>query len=307
MTYIPGGQMTFGTDLEDAYPDEKPAMKVKVAPFFMDKTEVTNVQFEAFVKATGYVTIAERPVNWEEISAQLPLGTPKPPDSVLVPGSLVFFPPEHPVSLEDISQWWHWLPGASWQAPEGPGSNITGREDHPVVHIAIEDARAYCEWSGKRLPTEAEWEYAARGGRDNQPYPWGTELKLDGKFMANTFQGVFPHTDEGRDGFSGTAPVKTYPPNDYGLYDMIGNVWELTADPYDAVRHKRMAGKAPSLETGKAPGNPDAVEYVVKGGSFLCSDHYCVNYRNSARQGQAFDSGTSNIGFRCAKDIPSKP
>ncbi len=302
MAYIPEGTFKFGTNDKMAYPDEGPAVEVEVTAFFMDKTEVTNAQFEKFVEATGYQTVAERAPDWEEIKAQLPSDTPKPHDSLLVPGSLVFVPPAHAVSLDDISQWWQWVPEAAWHSPEGPGSNITGLESHPVVHVAVEDARSYCEWAGGRLPTEVEWEWASRGGNQSQTYPWGDELQPGGAFMANTYQGVFPHTDEGKDGYTGTAPVKSYPPNSYGLYDMIGNVWELTADPYDAQRHQRLAGKLPSLESRPMVAGL-AMEYVVKGGSYLCSDHYCVNYRSSARQSQAFDSGASNIGFRCIIDI----
>lgn len=306
MIWIEGGEFVMGTNEEEAYPAEKPAVKRKVDGFWMDETEVTNRQFKAFVDATGYQTLAEKTPLWEDIKKQLPPGTPKPEDLVLKPGSLVFTPPSNPVSTADISQWWLWVDGANWKNPEGPGSNLEGRWDHPVVHIAYEDATAYAKWAGKRLPTEAEWEFAAKGGKTGQRYAWGNELNPQGQFMANTFQGVFPHGNEGRDGYLGTSPVKSFPPNDYGLYDMIGNVWEITDDWFDAIRFQRLAGNAPLLDSGMNqcynPNNPYAQERVIKGGSFLCADNYCVNYRPTARQGHAYDSGSSNVGFRCVKD-----
>jgi formylglycine-generating enzyme required for sulfatase activity len=307
MVLIPGGSFFMGTNELEAYAVERPAVKREVASFWMDETEVTNAQFAAFVEATGYVTVAERPVDWEELKKQLPPGTPKPSDEELQPGSLVFSPPSHPVPLHDISQWWKWVSGASWKHPEGPGSTIQGKEDHPVVHIAYEDAAAYAKWAGKRLPTETEWEYAAKAGRVHQRYAWGDEFKPSGMFMANTFQGKFPNQNIAEDGFSGTAPVKSFPPNGFGLYDMIGNVWELTSDWYDAIKFNRIAGNAPALDSSinlcYNPSNPYAMEKVIKGGSYLCADDYCINYRPSARHSQAYDSGTSNIGFRCVKDF----
>jgi formylglycine-generating enzyme len=310
MAWIPGGEFIMGTDEQDAYPAERPAVNLKVKGFWMDKAEVTNAEFAEFVKATGYITVAERPIVWEELKKQLPPGTPELDTSELLPGSLVFTPPSNPVPLTDISQWWTWIDGASWRHPEGPKSTIEGKENHPVVHIAFEDAEAYAKWAGKRLPTEIEWEYAARGGVNGKRFAWGDELHPSGQYLANTFQGVFPHQNEGLDGFVGTSPVKTFAPNPFGLYDMIGNVWELTSDWYDALKFARLAGKAPKLDAGMNPcynpDNPFAMERVIKGGSFLCAANYCVNYRPSARQGHAFDSGTSNVGFRLVKDAESK-
>lgn len=308
MVWIEGGSFWMGTDELEAYAVERPAVEREVKGFWMDETEVTNAQFAEFVAETGYVTVAERKIDWEELRKQLPPDTPKLPDDQLQPGSLVFSPPNHPVSTQsnDISQWWKWVPGANWKHPEGPESTISGRENHPVVHIAFEDAEAYAKWAGKRLPTEAEWEYAAKAGKEKVRYAWGTEFRPNGQFMANTFQGDFPHQNLVEDNFAGTAPVKSFQANGFGLYDMIGNVWELTADWYDAIQFSRVAGIAPPLDSAMNkcynPTNPYAQEKVIKGGSFLCADDYCINYRPSARQGHAYDSGTSNVGFRCVKD-----
>ncbi|TDQ18918.1 formylglycine-generating enzyme required for sulfatase activity [Algoriphagus boseongensis] len=310
MVWIPGGEFIMGTNEADAYDAEKPAVNVKVSGFWMDLHEVTNAEFAKFVEETGYVTIAEREIDWEELKKQLPPGTPKPDASVLVPGSMVFTPPPYPVPTQDISLWWSWVNGANWKHPEGPESNLEGRENHPVVHIAFEDAEAYAAWAGKRLPTEFEWEFAARGGVNGRRFAWGDELTPSGQHLANTFQGNFPNENLGNDGYLGTSPVKSFAPNGFGLYDMIGNVWELTSDWYDALKFARIAGQAPKLDEGMNPcynpDNPYAQERVIKGGSFLCSPNYCVNYRPSARQGQAFDSGTSNVGFRLVKDPENK-
>ncbi|GGF31589.1 formylglycine-generating enzyme family protein [Echinicola rosea] len=310
MVWIPGGDFMMGTDEKEAYPVERPAVKRHVNGFYMDETEVTNAEFKQFVDETGYVTIAEKKPDWEEMKKQLPPNTPKPDESLLQAGSLVFVAPSQPVDTRDISNWWKWTPGASWKHPEGPGSDLQGRMDHPVVHIAYDDALAYAEWAGKRLPTEAEWEFAARGGLTEKRYSWGDELRPQGKFMANTFQGRFPNGNQGKDGFMGTAPVKNFPANDYGLYDIIGNVWELTDDWFDAIKFQRLTGNAPKLDANMNqcynPTNPYAKERVIKGGSYLCSDNYCINYRPSARQGHAYDSGSSNVGFRCVKDAPAK-
>lgn len=308
MVWVPGGTFVMGTDEAEAYEHERPAHEVKVSGFWMDENEVTNEQFQRFVKATGYITVAERKPSWEELKKQSPPGTPAPPDSLLVPGSLVFNPPNHPVvSLDDYSQWWRWMPGADWKHPEGRGSNLDGKMQWPVVHVAYEDALAYCKWSGKRLPTEAEWEFASRGGTEQQRYAWGNELKVNGRFMANTFQGSFPTHNSAEDGFEKLAPVKSFPPNPFGLYDMIGNVWEWTSDWYD-VRYFKVLAKSPvsvdppGPEGPYDPNEPYAIKRVSKGGSFLCASDYCVNYRPSARQGTAFDSGMSNLGFRCVRD-----
>jgi formylglycine-generating enzyme len=308
MVWIEGGSFFMGTNEQEAYPVERPAVKREVKGFWMDATEVTNAQFSKFVEETGYVTVAERPLVWEELKKQLPPGTPELEEKDLQPGSLVFSPPKTAVSTQtnDLSLWWKWVDGANWKHPEGPDSDLKGKENHPVVHVAFEDAEAYAKWAGKRLPTEAEWEFAAKGGKDHQRYAWGVDFQPNGQFMANTFQGDFPQANEGKDGFLGTAPVKNFPPNPYGLYDIIGNVWELTNDWYDAATFLRISGEAPALDSAMSkcynPDNPYAIEKVIKGGSFLCADDYCINYRPSARQGHAYDSGTSNVGFRCVAD-----
>ncbi len=307
MVWVPGGTFVMGTDEDQAYDHERPAHQVKIDGFWMDETEVTNEQFEAFVKATGYITIAERKPTWEDLQKQSPPGTPAPADSLLVPGALVFNPPNHPVMLNDYSQWWRWLPGTNWRQPEGPGSNLEGRMNHPVVHVAYDDALAYCEWVDKRLPSEAEWEFASRAGAEGQRYAWGNEMKVNGRFMANTFQGSFPNHNSAEDGFDRLAPVRSFPPNAYGLYDMIGNVWEWTSDWYHVDYFKQLAKASVAVnpkgpEKPYDPNEPYSIKRVSKGGSFLCADDYCVNYRPSARQGTSFDSGMSNLGFRCVKD-----
>lgn len=310
LVWVPGGTFTMGTDEDQAYAAEKPAHAVRVSGFWMDATEVTNAEFQKFVEATKYVTVAERVPTWEEMQAQLPPGTPRPPDEQLVAGSLVFVPPAQPVPLDHIANWWRYTPGANWRQPEGPGSSIAGKENHPVVHVAFEDAQAYARWAGKRLPTEAEWELAARGGLSGKRFAWGDEKTPAGRHLANTFQGHFPDRDTRDDGFGGTAPVRSFPPNGYGLYETIGNVWEWTSDWYDAHAHQRQqAGIANPTGPAKSfdPNEPFAQKRVTKGGSYLCSDDYCVNYRPSARQGTSFDSGASHIGFRCVKDVDSKP
>lgn len=308
MVWIEGGKFLMGTNEKEAYHVERPAFQRVVDGFWMDATEVTNAQFLKFVEETGYVTVAERPLDWEELKKQVPPGTPKPDKKDFLPGSLVFSPPAQSVSTQsnNLSLWWKWVVGANWKHPEGPESDLRGKENHPVVHVAFEDTEAYARWAGKRLPTEAEWEYAAKAGKENQRYAWGVDFKPNGQFMANTFQGVFPNSNEGRDGFLGTAPVKNFPPNPYGLYDIIGNVWEMTGDWFDAASFLRISGDAPALDSAVSkcynPDNPYAMEKVIKGGSFLCADDYCINYRPSARQGHSYDSGTSNVGFRCVAD-----
>ncbi|WPR76943.1 formylglycine-generating enzyme family protein [Algoriphagus sp. NG3] len=310
MVWIPGGEFVMGTNEVEAYPAERPAVNLKVNGFWMDTHEVTNAEFKKFVEETGYITLAEKKPEWEELKKQLPPGTPKPDEATLVAGSMVFSPPPYAVPTQDISLWWVWVEGANWQHPEGPESDLKGRENHPVVHIAYEDAKAYAAWAGKRLPSEIEWEFAARGGAEGKRFAWGDELTPNGQYLANTFQGNFPNDNKNLDGFEGTSPVKSFAPNTFGLYDMIGNVWELTDDWYDALKYARLAGQAPKLDAGMNqcynPDNPYAMERVIKGGSFLCADNYCVNYRPSARQGQAFDSGTSNVGFRLVKDAEEK-
>ncbi len=308
MVWIGGGSFGMGADHpQQAREDEFPKHPVQVDGFWMDQTEVTNRQFESFVKATGYVTTAERKPDWEELKKQLPAGTPRPPDSVLVASSLVFKTPGQRVSLNDYSQWWVWEKGADWRHPEGPQSSIKGKQDHPVVHVSWEDAQAYCKWAGKRLPTEAEWEWAARGGQPNAIYPWGNELVESGSPKANTWQGRFPDQNTVRDGYYTSAPVKSFPPNGYRLYDMAGNVWEWCSDYYrpdyyqtlhqqGVVRNPK--GPASSFD----PQEPTVPKRVQRGGSFLCHDSYCSSYRSSARMKASPDTGLSHAGFRCVKD-----
>lgn len=309
MVLVQGGDFIMGTNDDESYEQERPAHKVHVDPFYIDKTEVTNKEFKAFVDATGYVTVAERKPDWEELKTMLPPGTPKPDDELLQPGSMVFSAPTTDVPTTDISAWWKWVEGASWKHPEGPASNINDRMNHPVVHIAWEDANAYCKWAKKRLPTEAEWEFAARGGLVEKRFGWGDDFKKDQHFMANTFQGKFPSRNTGEDGYLGTSPVGSFAPNGYGLYDMIGNVWEWTSDWYDFDEYKKINVKQVLYNPHGPdktfnPENSYAKERVTKGGSFLCADNYCINYRPSARRGTSYDSGASHIGFRCVKDVP---
>jgi sulfatase modifying factor 1 len=320
MVLVPGGEFTMGSDAPEALPNERPAHRVSVAPFFLDVFPVTNADFAAFVEATGYVTVAERTIDWEEMKKQVPPGTPKPATEMLAPGSLVFQPPPGPVDLRDMSQWWVWTPGASWRHPEGPGSSLQGRENHPVVQVAFADAAAYAAWAGRRLPTEAEWEFAARGGLEQARYPWGDEERPGGKIMLNRWTGDFPYRNDEADGFAGTSPVGSYPPNSHGLYDMAGNVWNWCSDLYRADTFRRRADdpqaccdpRGPLHADGETiiPGDPSpptmpgAERRVTKGGSFLCHPSYCESYRPSARRGTPPDTGTSHIGFRCAADAP---
>ncbi|WP_419191576.1 formylglycine-generating enzyme family protein [Engelhardtia mirabilis] len=309
MVWVPPGRFNMGWDGPEARADERPGHPVQLDGFWIDSTEVTNAQFAQFVDATGYVTIAERAPDWEELKAQLPPGTPEPPPGVLVPGSLVFTPPSHAVYLDDVSQWWTWTPGASWRHPEGPGSSIEGRERYPVVHVAWDDAVSFAAWAGKRLPTEAEWERAARFGHDGQRFAWGDELEPGGRHLANIWQGKFPHHNEALDGFVGAAPVGSFPPSELGLFDMSGNVWEWTADRFDPGTYgRRVAETEPgtccSNPTGPAraadPRNPLTPDSrVQKGGSFLCHASYCSSYRPSAKMASSPDSGLSHLGFRC--------
>ncbi|MBM4113013.1 MAG: formylglycine-generating enzyme family protein [Phycisphaerae bacterium] len=307
MVWIPGGEFTMGTDSPNAYPQERPAHRVRVDGFWIDATEVTNEQFKAFVEATGFVTMAEKAPDWEQLKQQVPPETPKPPDELLVAGSVVFRAPSRVTNLDDVSQWWSWVPGANWRHPEGPGSDLEGRWNHPVVHIAWPDAVAYAQWAGKRLPTEAEWEFAGRGGLDGKEFGWGDEAHPDGKHMANIWQGRFPIDNAKADGFSATAPVKSFPANAFGAYDMMGNVWEWCADWYDAAAYPEAASKGvchnprgPAASSDAS--RPHAQQRVIRGGSFLCADNYCRNYRPSARRGEDWDTGMSHLGFRCVKD-----
>lgn len=299
MVRIPGGTFLMGSD--NFYPEESPVHRVAVDGFWMDEQQVTNAEFRRFAQETGYVTLAERPPN--------PSDYPGIDPTLLVPGSLVFQQPSRRVSLNDYRLWWAYLPGACWKHPEGPTSTLNGRERHPVVHIAYADAEAYAAWAGKQLPTEAEWEFAARGGLDGAAYVWGDEFAPKGRMMANTWQGEFPWQNLATDGYEGTSPVRTFPPNGYGLYDMAGNVWEWTSDfftprhPNEVIksccipRNPRVEAAEQSL-VGNLPGI-DIPRKVLKGGSHLCAPNYCLRYRPAARQGEMVDSAASHIGFRC--------
>lgn len=307
MILIPAGTFMMGADNNQAAEDEYPKHKVTLSSFWMDEHEVTNAQFGKFVEATGYKTTAERKPDWEQLKAQLPPGTPKPADDQLVPASLVFTPPNHPVDLGDYSQWWSWVPGADWQHPDGPKSNINGKDNYPVVHVSWDDAAAYCKWAGKRLPTEAEWEYASRGGLTNNIYPWGNEAVNTGKPKANAWDGHFPDVNTKRDGFIGTAPIKQYQPNKYKLYDMAGNVWEWCADwyrndYYQTVNSPTGINNPKGPNTSHDPDEPYAQKKVTRGGSYMCNDSYCSGYRSARRMKSSYDSGMSNLGFRCVKD-----
>jgi formylglycine-generating enzyme required for sulfatase activity len=305
MVWVPGGEFTMGSDAEQAWADERPAHRVHVDGFWMDRTEVTNAQFRAFVEATAYVTTAEKPPDVQEIMRQVAPGRAPPTADGLKPGSLVFSPPPGPVNLKDFRQWWRWKPGADWRHPEGPGSGIEGKDDHPVVHVSWYDATAYAQWAGKRLPTEAEWERAARGGLEGKPYVWGDEPPgAGGKWQLNIWQGNFPHQNTKDDGHEGTAPVKSYAPNGYGLHDMAGNVWEWCSDWYQRDLYRQRAGQGVVVSPTDPvrsvdPARPFTPQRVQRGGSFLCNDRYCSRYRPSARHGCPPDTGMAHVGFRC--------
>lgn len=307
MTLIPGGSFEMGGDNEQASADEYPKHKVTVDSFYMDVTEVTNAQFKKFVDATGYITTAERKPDWEELKKSVPPGTAKPPDSVLVAASLVFKQSGGPVNLNDYSQWWSWVKGADWKHPEGPQSNIIGKENYPVVQVSWLDAMAYCKWASKRLPTEAEWEYAARGGLANNIYPWGNEPVNAGKPKANSWEGKFPYRNERIDGYLLSAPVKTYPCNGYGLFDMAGNVWEWCSDWYDYNYYKSLEGETSANPKGSSksydPDEPYTPKRSLRGGSFLCNDAYCSGYRVARRMKSSPDTGLEHTGFRCVKEV----
>ncbi|MFN3874569.1 MAG: formylglycine-generating enzyme family protein [Flavobacteriales bacterium] len=310
MVWIPGGTFSMGADagceslcaLPGTTQDAVPVHRVAVRGFWMDATEVTNDQFAAFVEATGYVTIAEQTPTREEF--------PTAPEENLRAGSVVFTPPDHPVGLNNFYQWWDYVFGANWRHPQGPGSSIEGKGDHPVVHIAYPDAEAYARWAGKRLPTEAEWEFAARGGMAGKRFTWGDSLKPGGRWMANIHQGRFPMEDTAEDGFAGTAPVASYPPNPYGLYDMSGNVWEWCQDLY---RHdtyaERIKGGEPvhdprGPDSSYDPAEPGVRKRVHRGGSFLCTAQYCTRYLLGTRGKGEERTGTDHTGFRCVMDAP---
>ncbi len=294
-------EFVMGSD--EHYPEEAPTHRVRVSAFGIDRHEVTNARFMEFVDATGYLTVAERPLD--------PADFPGAPPENLVPGSLVFTPTPGPVDLRHLSQWWTWTPGASWRRPLGPRSDLDGLEDHPVVHVAHEDAVAFCAWAGARLPTEAEWEYAARGGLDGAPFAWGADARPSGRIMANTWDGLdFPWRSTGESGFLRTSPVGSFPANGHGLFDMTGNVWEWTDDWWTS-RHPDDATSAccvPEnprggvIEDSYDPAQPQFAipRKVIKGGSHLCADSYCLRYRPAARRPQMIDTGMSHVGFRCA-------
>lgn len=298
MVWIPPGEFWMGTE-EAAMIDARPVHRVFVDGFWMDRTEVTNAQFRKFVEATGYETVAERPLD--------PKDFPGVPPEALVPGSIVFAPPPGEVPLGNHLAWWRYVPGADWRHPEGPDSSLAGREQHPVVHVAWEDALAYCEWADKRLPTEAEFERAARGGLDRKRYAWGDELKPKGAWQANTFQGHFPDRNAAEDGHGGTAPVGSYPTNGFGLHDLAGNVWEWCADWYRPDTYAKRAQDGAAVRNPKGPDSsldpaePGTPKRVQRGGSYLCSDQYCTRYVPGGRGKGAIDSGTTHVGFRCVK------
>ena len=310
MVWVSGIEFTKGAKEGDPYalPREKPAHPVAVDGFFIDATEVTNAEFKDFVEATGYITVAERPIDWEEMKRQLPPGTPKPHDSILQPGSLVFRKELESVdNLNNIAQWWEWKKGANWRQPEGPGSSIQGKDNFPVVHVSYEDAMAYAEWAERDLPTEAEWEAAAHGKMHGGIYTWGNEEEKLNK-EANTWQGEFPVKNIPEDGHKYAAPVKSFPPNSLDIYDMAGNVWELTKDNYDVRYYESLVNKGKQINpTGSVsnynPENPYQKEKIIKGGSFLCNKSYCASYRISARMGMTLDSGSDHVGFRTVKRI----
>ncbi len=298
---VPGGNFRMGSD--EHYAEEGPSHSAEVEAFRIEVTPVTNRQFRSFVRDTGYRTVAERPLDKSQF--------PDLSELERSPGSMVFVPTPGPVDLRHLSQWWNWTPGASWKHPEGPESSLRDRDDHPVVHIAFEDAEAYAHWCGRELPTEAQWEIAARGGLDGKSYCWGDEASPGGRRMAKFFEGAFPWLNTASDGYQRTAPVGTYPPNDYGLYDMAGNVWEWTLDWY-ADRHEEAKGccTSPRLQERRMKGSydPDQPQFriprrVLKGGSFLCADEYCHRYRPAARRPQMIDTGMSHIGFRCVETL----
>jgi len=297
MVWIPGGEFWMGAE---EFPDAQPWHRVSVDGFWMDKTEVTNDQFAKFVKATKYVTVAEQAPKAEDF--------PGAPPENLVAGSVVFSPPDQPVKLNNHFQWWSYVKGANWRHPEGPDSTIKDRGKYPVVHIAYQDALAYAKWAGKRLPTEAEFEFAQRGGLEKKPYAWGDELKPGGKFMANTFQGHFPEKNTKEDGHERAAPVASFPPNQYGLYDMAGNVWEWTSDWYRHDYYKTLATEGPLARNPQGPvdsldpSEPGVKKKVHRGGSFLCTDQYCARYIAGGRGKGEPDTGTNHVGFRLVRD-----
>jgi len=319
MVKIPGGVFEMGGDIPQGFEDmpktalpqgdELPKHAVQISEFWIDEHEVTNAQFKAFVDATGYVTTAEKPIDWEELKKQLPPGTPQPPAENLLPASLVFHYAPANASRDNLGNWWSFTKQANWRQPKGPGSSIDGKDAYPVVHISWYDAVAYAQWAGKRLPTEAEWEFAMRGGQQNMMYPWGNEKTELGTNYANHLQGKFPYTNTIADGFEGTAPVKSFPANAYGLYDMAGNVWEWTSDWYSAKYYTELAEKGGIADNPQGPQEGFEVynnlekKKAIRGGSFLCNDDWCSGYRNARRMRNTPDTSMEHIGFRCVRDI----
>lgn len=305
MVWIPGGEFSMGANDPPemdavgmkATLDSRPIHRVYVDGFFIDKTDVTNAEFARFVKATGYVTVAERKPRAEDYPGARP--------ELLVAGSLVFSPPKTAVPLDNYTQWWSYVPGANWRHPLGPESDIKGKDDYPVVQIAYADAQAYAKWAGKRLPTEAEWEFAARGGVAGKLFVWGNNFHPGGKWMANTHQGHFPDHDTGADGYAGIAPVAKYPPNQYGLYDMAGNVWQWTSDWYRPDYYQQLAAAGgvarnpQGPDSSYDPSEPGDQKKVHRGGSFLCTDQYCSRYIVGTRGKGEVSTGTNHLGFRC--------
>lgn len=311
MAWVPGGEFSMGASTArycsssqpDFMSDAHPIHRVRVDGFWMDRTAVTNEQFARFVEATSYVTVAERPLDAHDV--------PRIVEAALPPGSTVFARPAQEVNLDDFHQWWRYVPGADWKHPEGPQSNLKGREKFPVIQVAYADAMAYAHWVGKRLPTEAEWEFAARGGLTGQPYAWGAILRPNGKWMANIWQGRFPRKDAGEDGFAGIAPVAKYPANGYGLYDMTGNVWQWCSDWYRADYYRKLVDVDRVVRNPQGPSDsfdpeePDVAKRVQRGGSFLCSDQYCARYVVGSRGKGEPNTASNHVGFRCVTSMPA--
>lgn len=318
MVYIKGGKFDMGADNPPGFEnmpktalaqaDEYPKHEVEVSSFYMDEHEVTVREFMAFVKATGYKTVAEFDVDWEELKKQVPPGTPKPADELLKAGAMVFHYVPKGTSKDDLGNWWSFVAGVNWKNPDGKNVDIEKILDMPVTQVSWYDAMAYAKWLGKRLPTEAEFEYAMRAGMNNTMYPWGNAKLEPGKYVGNFLQGEFPYENTGADGFEGTSPVKSFPPNAYNLYDISGNVWEWTMDWYGADYYNSLKNKPGPAVNPKGPENTnevfaaEATNKVVKGGSFFCSDDWCSGYRNSRRMRLSPDSGMQHVGFRCVRD-----
>jgi formylglycine-generating enzyme required for sulfatase activity len=296
MVWLPAGTFKMGTSDKEVFPDAAPVHDVELDGFWIDISEVTNLQFARFVKATNYVTVAERPLD--------PKDFPNVPREDLKPGSIVFKLSPGAEDVHNVHGRWQYIPGACWKHPEGPGSDLKGRENHPVVHIAYEDAAAYAKWAGKRLPTEAEWEYAARGGLVQKPFVWGDELTPNNKWMANIWQGRFPTRNTAQDGYVRTAPVASYAANGFGLYDMAGNVWEWCSDFYRPDYYANSPKKNPQgPDSSHDPAEPNVAKRVQRGGSFMCADDYCVRYRPAGRGKGELNSSHSHVGFRCVMSV----